>query len=30
MSVSIGNWLDKLGLGKYADAFVDNDVDVRA
>jgi class 3 adenylate cyclase/tetratricopeptide (TPR) repeat protein len=30
MSVSIGNWLHQLGLGKYADAFVENDVDVRA
>jgi class 3 adenylate cyclase/tetratricopeptide (TPR) repeat protein len=30
MSVPIENWLGQLGLGKYADAFVDNDVDVRA
>lgn len=30
MSVSIENWLDQLGLGKYAGAFIDNDVDVRA
>jgi class 3 adenylate cyclase/tetratricopeptide (TPR) repeat protein len=30
MSVSIENWLDQLGLGKYAGAFIENDVDVRA
>jgi SAM domain (Sterile alpha motif) len=30
MSVSIEHWLAELGLGKYADAFLENDVDLRA
>ncbi|OWW04040.1 guanylate cyclase [Rhizobium sp. R72] len=27
---TIGDWLGQLGLGKYAEAFVENDVDLRA
>jgi SAM (Sterile alpha motif) domain-containing protein len=27
---TIENWLGQLGLGKYTEAFVDNDVDLRA
>jgi class 3 adenylate cyclase len=30
MSTPIENWLGELGLGQYADVFVENDVDVRA
>ena len=30
MSTLIENWLGKLGLGQYAEVFVENDVDVRA
>jgi hypothetical protein len=29
MSASIEDWLGELGLGQYADVFVENDVDAR-
>ena len=28
MTASIGNWLDDIGLGKYAETFADNDIDL--
>lgn len=28
MTTKIKSWLEGLGLGKYADVFADNDVDV--
>ena len=30
MAEDIAQWLDRLGLGKYAEAFVENGVDLRA
>lgn len=30
MELSVSKWLDQLGLGVYADAFTENDVDMRA
>lgn len=30
MSTTVSEWLDRLGLGVYAEAFVENDVDMRA
>ena len=28
MTNKIGNWLEELGLGKYADVFVDSEIDL--
>ena len=30
MSADVGPWLNQLGLGQYAEAFAQNDVDARA
>ena len=30
MALDIGEWLDGLGLGRYAEAFIDNEIDVPA
>ncbi len=28
MTDNIGNWLEKLGLGKYVDVFVESEIDL--